>query len=287
MSICYLNGEFMPLAEAKVPVLDRGFIFGDGVYEVIPVFHGRLFRLEQHLKRLQNSLDAVHIVNPLAESEWVFLLNSLITRNGDGDQSLYVQVTRGVARRDHVLPAPVPPTIFAMCNHLEPRAVPEPVAAITREDIRWKWCDIKAIALLPNILLRQQAVEAGAYEAILIRDGLVTEGAASNVFIAHSGVIKTPPKGPYLLPGVTRDLIIELLKVHKIPCQETEIREEELRAAEEVWLTSSTREVVPVVQLDGRPVGRGQAGELWRTVVSLYQAFKAAQTPREAKQAIS
>jgi D-alanine transaminase len=274
MSICYLNGEYRPLEEG--PVLDRGFIFGDGVYEVIPVFHGHLFRIEQHLGRLQNSLDAIRIVNPLTNSDWFSLLNSLVARNGGGDQSVYVQVTRGVAKRDHVLPGPVNPTVFAMSNRLETRATPEPVAAISREDIRWKFCHIKAIALLPNILLRQEAVDMGAYETILIRDGWVTEGAASNVFIAKDGIIKTPPKGPYLLPGVTRDLVVELLNSRGIPCQETEIRGEELRAADEIWLTSSTREIVPVTKLDGENVVTGQPGPCWRQTMDLYQSFKAA-----------
>jgi D-alanine transaminase len=278
MSICYLNGEFLPLEEARIPVLDRGFIFGDGVYEVIPVFQGRLFRIEQHLDRLQNSLDAIRIVNPLTNSDWLSLLNSLVERNGGGGQSVYVQVTRGVAKRDHVLPGPINPTVFAMSNRLETRATIEPVAAISREDIRWKFCHIKAIALLPNILLRQEAVDSGAYETILIRDGWVTEGAASNVFIAKDGVIKTPPKGPYLLPGVTRDLVVELLNTHGVPCQETEISGDELKAADEIWLTSSTREIVPVTSLDGEPVGEGLPGPRWRQTMSLYQAFKAAVT---------
>lgn len=276
MSICYLNGEFLPLEEAKIPVLDRGFIFGDGVYEVIPVFQGHLFRIEQHLGRLQNSLNAIRIVNPLTNSDWLSLLNSLVARNGGGDQSVYVQVTRGVAKRDHVLPGPINPTVFAMSNRLETRATIEPVAAISREDIRWKFCHIKAIALLPNILLRQEAVDRGAYETILIRDGWVTEGAASNVFIAKDDIIKTPPKGPYLLPGVTRDLVVELLNTHGVPCQETEISGDELKGADEIWLTSSTREIVPVTSLDGEPVGAGLPGPRWRQTMSFYQVFKAA-----------
>jgi D-alanine transaminase len=274
MSIVYLNGEFLPMAEARVPVLDRGFIFGDGVYEVVPAFEGLMFRLDEHLARLERSLAGVRIANPMSREAWKAMLRELLRRNPhDGDRSVYLQVTRGVSKRDHVLSAPVAPTVFAMANPAN-RKGREPVTAIVREDIRWKWCEIKAIALLPNILLRMQAQDAGAYEAILIRDGHLTEGAASNVFVVAGGVIKTPPHAPNLLPGITRDLIVELLAGHGIAHAETAVTEHELRAADEVWISGSVRELAPVVSLDGRPVGAGRPGPVWERVVALYETFR-------------
>jgi D-alanine transaminase len=273
---CYLNGAFLPLEQANVSVLDRGFIFGDGVYEVIPVFNGRLFRLEQHLWRLEDSLAAVRIKPPLPTPAWEPIFERLVRENGGGDQSLYVQITRGAAKRDHVVSSELRPTVFAMVNPLDPARVTEPVSAITCEDIRWKYCNIKAIALLPNVLLRLRAADAGAYEAIMIRDGRVTEGAASNVFIVSDDVIKTPLKSTSLLAGITRDLLIELLHMHKLPLQETRMMQAELLTAQEIWLTSSVREIVPVTVLDGKPVHDGRVGPRCRQVMDLYQAFKRA-----------
>ena len=204
MSIVYLNGEFLPVEEARVSVMDRGFIFGDGVYEVIPVYGGRLFRLEQHLQRLARSLAEIRLTNPLSSDEWRQCLQHVVQRNGEGDQSVYVQVTRGTAPRDHAFPKEVRPTVYAASSVLKPltaELVEHGVAAISLPDIRWQRCDIKAITLLPNILLRQQAIDQGAVEAILVRDGQVNEGAASNVFIVKDSVLITPPKGPFLLPG--------------------------------------------------------------------------------------
>jgi D-alanine transaminase len=275
MSICYLNGEFLPLDQASVSVLDRGFIFGDGVYEVIPAFNGHLFRLQKHLERLQNNLGGVRIEPPLNPAQWCEVLTSLVQRNGGGDQSVYLQITRGVAKRDHVPVGMLTPTVFAMSSPLDKNRIVTPVSAITCEDIRWKFCHIKAITLLPSVLLRFQANDAGAYEAILVKDGLITEGAASNVFIVSNGMIKTPPKGTALLPGVTRDLVVERLFEAGAPCAETDITEPELREAEEIWLTSSTREIVPVVELDGAPVGAGKPGPWWERANRLYQDYKA------------
>lgn len=274
MAICYLNGEFLPLEQAKVSVLDRGFIFGDGVYEVIPVFNGKLFRLEQHIERLGNSLSAVRIENPLPMAKWVTLFTTLVERNGGGNLSVYVQLTRGVAKRDHVIPGPIMPTVFAMANPISPPPVPQPVAAITLEDLRWQRCDIKAITLLANVLARYEALDEDAYEAILIRQGQVTEGAASNVFVVTQGAIKTPPKSPALLPGITRDLVLEILTANQFPVTEAPVSEAELLQAEEIWLTSSTREILPVTKLNHKPVGSGQAGPVWARVVELYQAYK-------------
>jgi len=201
----------------------------------------------------------------------------LVDRNGGGNQSIYLQITRGVAPRDHAFPKDVEPTVFVMSNPLKP--VPEDVhlngvSAITLEDIRWKYCHIKAIALLPNILLRQQALDAGAVEAILIRGNEVTEGAASNLFIVRDSTLITPPKGPLLLPGITRDLILELAHNSGIACEEAAISVDTLNAAEEVWLSSSTKEIVPVTQLDGHPVGNGKPGEQWRRMIAIYQEYK-------------
>lgn len=274
----YLNGEFLPAAEAKVSVLDRGFIFGDGVYEVIPVYGGRLFRLAHHLERLDHSLEGIRLANPLSHRTWQQCLEQLVAKNGGGDQSLYLQVTRGVARRDHSFPPDTEPTVFAMSSPVGP--VPEQlrqgVAAVSVEDFRWKLCHIKTIALLPNILLRQQAVHAGAAEAIMLRDGFVTEGAASNVFIVNNGVVLTPPKSNLLLPGITRDLVVELCRQNSVPCVEGAISEMQLREADEIWITSSTKEIIPVTRLDDLPVGGGRPGPVWQQAIDLYQQYKQA-----------
>jgi D-alanine transaminase len=274
----YLNGVFLPLAEAKVSVLDRGFIFGDGIYEVIPVYGGRLFRLPHHLQRLDQSLAAIRLANPLTHPQWQHLLEELVVRNGGGDQSLYLQLTRGVADRDLRLPADTPPTVFAMSTPIEtpPGARPAGIKAITVEDIRWQLCHIKAITLLPNILLRQQALEAGAEEAFMLRDGEVTEGTASNIFVVRNGVVTTPPKGQLLLPGVTRDLVMELCRRQQIPCEERRIPAAELRQADEIWLTSSTREIIPVTELNRQPVANGRPGPIWERVIDTYQTYKQA-----------
>ncbi len=275
----FLNGGFLPQEQAFVPVMDRGFIFGDGVYEVIPVYGGRLFRLDEHLQRLQHSLDCVRLANPMTHAEWADILQRLVRENGDGEQSVYLQVTRGHAPRDHAFPLDAKPTIFISSAPLKPVAtelLKNGVAAITLEDIRWKYCHIKAIALLPNILLRQQAIDAEAQEAILIRDGVVTEGAARNVLIVTEGVIKTPHKGPFLLPGITRDLVLELAATHGLAHEECRFGPETLARAEEIWLTSSTRELVSVTRLDGKPVGGGRPGAVWQQMYTLYQGYKQA-----------
>lgn len=275
--IVYLNGSFLPVHEACISVMDRGFLFGDGVYEVIPVYGGRAFRLEHHLQRLDLSLQGIRIANPLSHVQWNDILTALIRHNGNGDQSLYLQVTRGIApKRDHAFPAGVQPTVFAMSTPLsEPGAtVQSGVSAVTVDDIRWKHCNIKAITLLPNVLMRQQALDAGAAEAILLRDGYATEGAASNLFIVRDGEVITPSKSNLLLPGITRDLAVELCHANAIPCREADISEAELRSADELWVTSSTREVVPVTQLDGKPVGDGRPGPLWRRISALYTTYK-------------
>ncbi len=276
-SICYLNGNYLPLDEACVPVLDRGFIFGDGIYEVIPVYAGKPFRLDHHLQRLDNSLNGVYLANPLDNATWTQILQQIIERNGGGDQSLYLQITRGVAKRDHGFPATAQPTVFVMSNPFKPvdtELLEEGVAAITLEDIRWQYCHIKSIALLPNILLRQQALDADAAEAILLKGDKVTEGAASNVFIVLDDILLTPPKGECLLPGITRDLVVELADRHNVPCEQRDISREELLRADEIWITSSTREILPVTRLDGHPVGDGRPGPVWQKLYAIYQDYK-------------
>jgi len=275
----YFNGSFMPIEQAKVPVLDRGFIFGDGVYEVIPVYSRRAFRLREHLARLQHSLDGIQLPNPHTVDEWVAILTGLIARNAPQDQYLYLHITRGVAPRDHAFPSPpVTPTVFAMSNPLvhPPAALLQSgVACITAQDNRWLRCDIKAIALLPNVLLRQSAVAAGCAEAILIRDdSFLTEGAASNIFVVRDGVLLAPPKDHLMLPGITYDVLLELAAANGIPHQVRRILKKELFGADELLLTSSTREVLAVTTLDGKAIGDGRPGAMFARLYELYQTFK-------------
>ena len=278
MAIVYLNGSFLPIDQAHVSVMDRGFLFGDGVYEVIPVYGKRLFRLAHHLKRLQNSLDAVRIGNPLTDTEWENMLTGLIAQNSGSDQAIYLQVTRGVAaKRDHAFPENISPTVFAMSTPGLPPVDIDSVTgiqAVTLEDSRWKHCNIKAITLLPNVLLRQEAIDAGTAEAILVKDGFAIEGAASNIFIVHNGLLMTPPNGPKLLPGITRDLVLELAAKNSIPFRESDIPVEDLRTADEIWVTSSTREISPVIRLDEITVSNGIPGPLWKRMITLYQDYK-------------
>lgn len=278
MPTVYLNGEFLPPEQAMVPVMDRGYLFGDGVYEVIPAYGGRPFRLGPHLKRLRNSLDAVRIPAPMDDAQWRAVLEELLRRNPGEDQSIYLQVTRGVApKRDHGFDASLVPSVFAMVGNIapaDPALARDGIKAVVLDDIRWQACHIKAITLLPNVLLRQQAIDAGAVEAILIKDGYATEGAASNLFIVKRGLLITPPKGPRLLPGITRDLILELAAHNAIPYREADIAAEDLISADEIWLTSSTKEIMPVTALDGAPVADAKPGALYRRMSELYRAYK-------------
>lgn len=276
-SIVFLNGSFLRMNEARVPVLDRGFIFGDGVYEVIPVYARRPFRLQEHLRRLQYSLDQIRLANPYPNDEWSRLVFELIAGCPHADQGLYLQVTRGVAKRDHAFPKGAKPTVFMMTNALStpsPEAVANGVSAITAADSRWLRCDIKSIALLGNVLMRQLAVDAGANETILIRDGWLTEGSASNVFVVRAGVILTPPKSNLILPGTTSDVVLELAAKAGMPVDVRPVSEAELRSADELWLTSATREVLAVNSLDGKPVGSGVPGPVFRRMHALFRDFK-------------
>jgi D-alanine transaminase len=275
--IVYLNGKFMPIEEAHVPVLDRGFIFGDGVYEVIPVYSKHPFRLAEHLRRLQYSLDKVRIDNPMNDDGWTQLIGEVIQRNAGDDQSVYLQVTRGVAKRDHAFPKGVKPTVFMMSSPLvtpAPALVESGVACITAQDYRWLNCDIKSVSLLGNCLLRQLSVDAGATETILFRDGKLTEASASNVFVVRDGVLLTPPKDNLVLPGITYDVVLEIARAREFQVEVRAVDEAEVRSADEIWVTSSTKEVLAVTTLDGKPVGDGRPGPLFRRMHALYQQFK-------------
>ncbi|GMQ88726.1 MAG: D-amino acid aminotransferase [Gammaproteobacteria bacterium] len=285
MTTVYLNGNYLAMKDACVSVMDRGFLFGDGVYEVIPAYGGKLFRLSHHLDRLQNSLDGIRLANPFSNSAWQEILNDVLERNSEqtdtrNDQSVYLQVTRGsAAKRDHSFPDRITPTVFAFSNPIaepDPASTTQGVAAITLDDIRWQYCAIKAITLLPNVLLRQQAADNDAVEALLIRDGLVIEASASNVFVVRDGTILTPPKGEQMLPGITRDLVLELAEQHALPYRVTDISENTLRQADEIWVTSSTKEVVPVTRLDGKAVGEGLPGPVWQSMIKLFRHYKEA-----------
>jgi D-alanine transaminase len=277
MDKVYLNGEFLTADQAKISVFDRGFLLGDGVYEVIPVYAGKCFQLDGHLLRLQTSLSGVRMNNPHSDIEWQTLIEQLIELNGGGDQSLYLQVTRGVAPREHIFPEGVTPTAFAMSNPLKPvseKYKTQGAAAITLADIRWQNCHIKAITLLPNSLLKQQAHEAGALEALLIRDGYLTEGAASNAYVVIQGTIYTAPKDEKVLPGITRDVVIDIAKVNNLPLIEKAVTEQQLKQADEIWISSSTKEVVAITQLDGEAVAGGVPGPIWQKMDGLYQQYK-------------
>ncbi|WP_020146373.1 D-amino acid aminotransferase [Thioalkalivibrio sp. ALJ15] len=288
MSVAYFNGDFMPLESVRISPLDRGFLFGDSVYEVIPSYAGQLFLLTEHLERLQRSLDAIRLESPLSFDQWRGMLEELVRRNeGDVpiDLGLYLQVTRGVAPRDHAFPAGGPPTVFAMANPIAP--LPDTirqagVAAVTGPDTRWSRCDIKATTLLANVLARQEAREQDAVEAILLRDGQVTEGAASNVFALVDGTLVTPPLASSLLAGVTRALVLRLAAQCGLDVVERDLSESQLRAADEIWLTSSTKELLPVCRLDGHPVGAGVPGPAWQAVHAAYQQAKRDAHPSRA-----
>jgi D-alanine transaminase len=274
----YLNGDFMPIEEARIPVLDRGFIFGDGVYEVIPVYSRRPFRLAEHLRRLQHSLDGIRLRNPHTIGEWTYLFEQIIAGNESNDQSLYLHVTRGVAKRDHAFPKATSPTVFIMSNPLltpPDEWLETGVAAITANDNRWLRCDIKAISLLPNVLLRQMAVDASATETVLLREGFMTEGAASNIFVVKDDILLAPPKNHLMLPGITYDVVLELAAARKIPHEVREVSEFEVRSAQELLLTSSTKEILPITRLDGKPVGSGRPGAIFAVLYELYQEYKA------------
>lgn len=278
MTIAYLNGSFLPLSEARVSVLDRGFLFADGVYEVVPVYGGRPFHLQQHLERLDRSLSAILLDNPMSAAEWTDMIERLLILSEAQDQMLYVQVTRGATQsRSHALPSQPTATVLAFCQALptmSDKVRTQGVSAITLPDSRWQHCDVKSIALLGNVLLANQALNQGCNEALLTRDGRLTEGASSNVFVVRDNIVCTPPKGNELLPGITRDLILSLSQQVGLETCERQIDTDELLSADELWISSSTRELYAVTKLDGQSIGPQAPGPLWAKVYSAFQTFK-------------
>lgn len=274
----YLNGDYMPIEQASVSVLDRGFLFGDGVYEVIPVFGLNLLRVDEHLQRLDRSLSRISLGNPLSETQWKETFDQLLDRNPGNDRAIYLQITRGAyEKRDLKTQPGIKPTVFMMTLDVEPvdlDSLRNGIETITIEDFRWNACDIKSTSLVANVMLRQQATNYGVLDAILIKDGYVTEGTASNIFIVKDNTLITPPTSRNLLPGITRDLVLELAAGNDIQTEVREVAATELRQANEIWLTSSTREIAPVVNLNDRLVGKGKAGPLWHKMINIYQEYK-------------
>jgi D-alanine transaminase len=278
LPIAHLNGAFLPIEQARISPLDRGFLFGDAIYEVIPVFGGRPLLLDEHLGRMERSLAETRIRSPHDASDWRALVHTLIERNGGGDMSIYLQVSRGAdTGRDHGFPASVPPTVFGMASPMaRPDLANAGVRAITSADTRWARCDIKSTSLLANILLRQVAVEAGASEVILIRDGNVTEGSASSVVIVEGKRLATRPNGPEILPGTTIRLVRDLARECGCSFNEEMITEGRLRGADEIWVMGAVRGISPITHLDGQAVGAGVPGPVWRAVAERYEACKRA-----------
>jgi D-alanine transaminase len=278
LPFCYLNGAVLPLAEARISPLDRGFLYADGVYEVMPVYGGRPFRFSAHAERLTRSLAALRMDDPHSREEWRAILGTLIERNGGGDCYVYWQVTRGAQNgRTHAPLPDIARTVFAFCAPL-PQAGAEllahGIACITAPDTRWARCDVKSVALLANVLLRQESIDAGAAETILLRDGELTEASASAVHVVIGHEVLTPPNSRRILPGTTRSVVEEMAARAAVPWRAAPVTESQLRAAEEIWVSAATREVQPVTRLDGRPVGTGQPGPRWRAVYGELQRYK-------------
>ena len=280
-AIVYLNGEFLPIADAKISVLDRGFIYGDGAYELVPVYARRPFRMTQHLARLQRTLDGIRLPNPHTPEQWQEKIVRLISHQPFDDQAIYLQVTRGVAKRDHAFPKGVTPTVFMMGNPLPTptrEQVERGVAVVTAEDNRWRRCDLKTTSLLGNVLMRQLAADAGAAETVMFRDGWLTEASSSNVLLVIDGTIVAPPKDNLILPGITYDAAFEFAADAGLPIQTRSVSREQALAADEMWLSSSTKEVIAVTTLDGRPFGGGAPGPVFRRMHEVFQARKASGT---------
>jgi D-alanine transaminase len=284
-SLCCLNGNFGPLSEARVSVLDRGFIFGDGVYEVVPVYGRRLFRFDEHMARLSRNLAKLRIANPHGRAEWLGTCRRLIAAQASDDQLVYIQVTRGVAMRDHVMPPDIEPTVFMMASAMKPATAEQRhhgVACLSARDFRWERGDIKSISLLGNVLARQISADHGAVETILFRNGFLTEASASNVWVVHEGALLGPPKGEHVLEGIRYELLRELCEEEGIAFNLRPIPEAEVFAADEILLSSATKEVLPVTLLDNEPVGhgalRGKPGPVYARLHEAYQRAKAAQS---------
>ncbi len=277
--IVYLNGAYLPLEDAKISVLDRGFIYGDGVYELIPVYRRQPFRLPHHLTRLQRSLDGIRLPNPHGDADWTQIIGELVAKQPFDDQGVYLQVTRGVAKRDHAFPQGVPPTVFMMSNPLatpSKEQIERGVAVVTAEDNRWRRCDLKTISLVGNVLMRQLAADAGAVETVMFRDGFLTEASASNVLVVIGGTIVAPPKDNLILPGITYDAAVEFALEAALPFESRPVARAEALAADEMWLTSSTKEVLAVTSVDGKPFAGGVPGPAFRRMHALYQRHKPA-----------
>ena len=276
--IAYFNGELLPLDQIRISPLDRGFIFGDGVYEVVPAYGGRLLRAREHFQRLQRSMDEIKLANPHTVDQWIAEVNRLLAHH-PGNQAVYIQVTRGVPpKRDHVIPRGLTPTVFMMASPLPTPSremVEKGVACVTAKDFRWEKCHIKSTSLLGNVLARQISADAGATETILFRDGFLTEAAASNVFIVKDGVVACAPQDNHILLGITYELLTDLAREGKVRYEIRPVAEAEVRSADEIWLTSSTKEVLAVTTLDGKPVGSGKPGPAFRRMHALFQDYKA------------
>ena len=274
----YLNGQFLPLSEAQISPLDRGFLFADGVYETVPVYSRFPFRLDEHLRRLDHSLAGIRLDNPHRAEEWKTIIRRLIAESEFEDQTIYIQVTRGAdSKRNPCFPQDVPQTVFLFAAPLASPSEAQRktgVAAITAPDLRWARCDLKTLSLLPNILARQLSEDAGCQETIMLRDGHLTEGSSTNVFAVKNGIILAPPKSQHILPGITYDVVLELAARHGAPHEVRPVSEHELRSAEELWLTSSGKEVLAVTTLDGQPVGNGEPGPVTRQMHAWFRAFK-------------
>jgi D-alanine transaminase len=273
--VVYLNGSFVPLSEARIPVLDRGFIFGDGIYEVVPVYEGRPFRLTQHLKRLERSLAAISIDNPFDEAGWRALIADLVGRHGWPNQFVYMQITRGVARRDHAFPKGIQPTVFAMTSEFVAPAAAlreQGLSVITADDERWLHCDIKSVSLLGNVLAKQAAVDAGAAECMMFRDGILTEGSSSNIWVVRNGRVLGSPVNHLVLEGIRVGLLAELCARCGLDYELRRVPREEVLQADELMLTSATREILPITKVDGAPVGNGRPGPVYQRLIEAYQA---------------
>ena len=283
--LCHLNGQMQPLRDAKVSVLDRGFVFGDGIYEVIPVYGRRFFRFDEHIARLERSLAKVRITNPHTREAWLALCRELVATQAADDQLVYIQVTRGVAMRDHVMPEGLTPTVFAMSNAMKPASAEmrhQGVACTTARDFRWERGDIKSVSLLGAVMARQMSADHGAQETVMFRDGWLTEAAASNVWVVHEGALLGPPKSDHVLEGIRYDLLAELCEDVGIAYNLRPISESDVRAADELILSSATKEVLAITRLDGQAVGhgalRGKPGPVYARLYEAYQRAKAEQS---------
>ena len=284
-TLCHLNGQTLPLCDAKVSVLDRGFIFGDGVYEVIPVYGRRLFRFDEHMARLARSLGKLRIPNPHSRDGWLTLVRTLVAAQPAEDQLVYLQITRGVALRDHVMPEGISPTVFAMTSAMKPPSAEQRhqgVACVSARDFRWERGDIKSTSLLGNVLARQMSADHGATETVLFRDGWLTEGSGSNVWVVHEGALLGPPKGDHVLEGIRYNLLAELCQEVGIAYNLRPIAEADVFAADELMLSSATKEVLPITRLDNQGVGhgalRGKPGPVYARLYEAYQQAKLEQS---------